>query len=340
MTAFLRALFAQAAPRKATKGREVPSADSLAAAEDHRVMRDALRRGPRFPVSVEQSADFQRLSERRRRQPGLMGAERTRYLAEGALEAEQEAQARTGLPLVTERALAGVSVQGVEGPAGIREGAGRARYSERPRSWDEISEDAARAAGVPASYIRHLMGHESGDDPSASAPTSSADGLGQFIDRSWRERMSRSGARYGLGEGDMANLSDEEIMALRRNPAWAAVMIGEEARDLEDGLRRRLGRTVTEGEVYLAHFLGEGGASRLLRAPRAGLARDHADQGQVNANLPIFYTREARFDLVPDANGKRKFRYLGGGRLRTVQEVIEAQTGGFSRAEFRSEPRD
>jgi hypothetical protein len=58
-------------------------------------------------------------------------------------------------------------------------------------------------------------------------------------------------------------------------------------------LSERLGRSPSEGELYIAHFLGAGGAARLISAagdtPNAGAAKYFPNAAA--ANTPIFYDR-------------------------------------------------
>jgi hypothetical protein len=60
-----------------------------------------------------------------------------------------------------------------------------------------------------------------------------------------------------------------------------------------DKLTGRLGRDPTEGELYVAHFLGPQGASRLISLAEAkpGLRADEAFFGPARANPSIFYDR-------------------------------------------------
>jgi len=83
------------------------------------------------------------------------------------------------------------------------------------------------------------------------------------------------------------------VLALKRDPAAAALMAGAHAVDNKAGLEARLGGAVGPTELYLAHFLGLGGATRFLRAmgrdpatPAAGVSPDAA-----HANRSVFFTQ-------------------------------------------------
>ncbi len=131
---------------------------------------------------------------------------------------------------------------------------------------------AAQATGTDFDYLLAQARLESGLDPAAKARDSSAAGLYQFIDATWRETLTKHGDEHGLGWAAQA-LDDParraEIMALRFDPAAAATMAGELAADNRAALTAATGREPGPTELYLAHFLGAEGATRFLRAEQA-----------------------------------------------------------------------
>src|SRR5690606_19390547 len=77
------------------------------------------------------------------------------------------------------------------------------------------------------------------------------------------------------------------------DPETAAVVAGAYARDAERALESQLGRSPSNGELYLAHFPGQGGARRMIDAVRAtpdSSASDLSPQAAA-ANRSIFYDR-------------------------------------------------
>jgi hypothetical protein len=81
------------------------------------------------------------------------------------------------------------------------------------------------------------------------------------------------------------------VMKLRFDPTANALMAGAFTKINADRLGERLGREPTEGELYIAHFLGSTGASRLIgladaqpNQPAAAIFPDAA-----RANPSIFY---------------------------------------------------
>ncbi len=163
---------------------------------------------------------------------------------------------------------------------------------------------ASARSGAPFDYLLKTAIRESGLDPSARARTSSATGLFQFIEQTWLELVKEEGPRLGLGaEAAMIEktgrgtfrVTDPEarrhILSLREDPAISSVMAGEFARRNTDYLTAELGRLPTQGELYIAHFLGADGASRLIRhaARSPDAAAAELFPAQAAANRSIFY---------------------------------------------------
>lgn len=221
--------------------------------------------------------------------------------------------------------------------------------------------EASRAVGSPAEYLNRLIAHESNGDPNAAPATSSALGHAQFTDNTWLSMMHRYAGRYGPhGEEVAAAIRPERngfkvdgdrrrILDLRRDPRWSALMAAHFAEENVSALRARLNRPIREGEVYLAHFLGDRDAANLLSAASRGTqGRGHGQQpatafvarGAVDANPTIFYEGGNYETRVHARTGKPYRHYVGGGRARSVREVIELQTRRFRNVEYRSSVRD
>jgi len=165
---------------------------------------------------------------------------------------------------------------------------------------------AAQATGTSFQYLLATAQVESGLNPQAGASTSSARGLFQFIEQTWLATMKQSGAALGYGQYADAitkNASGKyevqdptvrsAILKLRNDPTANAVMAGAFTKENAALLSQKLGRSPSEGELYIAHFLGVGGAAHLISAaadnPNAAAASYFPNAA--HANSSIFYDR-------------------------------------------------
>ncbi|QZH76269.1 MAG: transglycosylase SLT domain-containing protein [Erythrobacter sp.] len=182
------------------------------------------------------------------------------------------------------------------------EGAGAA---SQPSPTQAAIAQAAERTGVDFSYLLAQARIESGLNPSAQARTSSASGLFQFIDQTWLSTLDRHGEALGYGEaasaidssGGRARVTDPamraSIMALRFDPQAASMMAGALANDNRAALLPVLGREPDASELYLAHFLGAGGAREFLGALSSAPEQSAASilPAAARANRAIFYER-------------------------------------------------
>lgn len=158
---------------------------------------------------------------------------------------------------------------------------------------------AAQATGVDFSYLLAQARLESSLNPAARASTSSAAGLYQFTGGTWLQTLKKHGAAHGLDWADAAidrgrvadPLLRQQVLALRNDPDLSARMAAELARDNRDALVPVLGREPDAAELYLAHFLGAGGAGQFLSALAADPAQSAAAilPEAAAANRAIFY---------------------------------------------------
>lgn len=162
---------------------------------------------------------------------------------------------------------------------------------------------ASSRTGVDFSYLVQQANVESSFDPKAKADSSSATGLYQFIDSTWMQMVNRYGEDYGL---DTDKMSRKEILSLRNDPKASSFMAAAFASENEKQLKENWGGKVGSTELYLAHFLGAGGASSFLKARDDNPLQAAADQfpGAARANRTVFYDQET-------------------GRPRTMEEVYQ-----------------
>jgi hypothetical protein len=183
---------------------------------------------------------------------------------------------------------------------------------------------AAQASGASFEYMLATAQIESGFNPHAAASTSSAGGLYQFIDQTWLGMLKDAGP--GLGYGRYADaitktpsghyeVADpamrQEIMALRKDPTANAAMAGAFTQQNAGKLASQLGRNPSDGELYIAHFLGPSGAAKLINAtassPQASAAASFPDAAA--ANPSIFYDKQGAARSVSDVYGLLVHRY-------------------------------
>jgi hypothetical protein len=168
---------------------------------------------------------------------------------------------------------------------------------------------ASQSTGISFQYLLTTAKIESNFNPAAKASTSSAKGLYQFIDQTWLSTVKQSGAAHGLGQYADAIVqmpdghyevpdpgSRAAIMRLRDDPTVSAMMAGAFARSNAAQLAGALGRPATEGELYMAHFLGADGAAKLIgaaaRAPQSNAAAMFPQAAA--ANRGIFFDNAGR----------------------------------------------
>ncbi len=175
---------------------------------------------------------------------------------------------------------------------------------------------ASQRTGVDFDYLLNQARIESHFDPSARAKTSSATGLFQFTKQTWLGTLKQHGAQHGLGWAADAitrnskgvySVADDQlrgaILDMREDPEAASVMAAEFASDNGEHLATQLGRPPEPVDLYLAHFLGAGGAVQFLSA---------YDANPDTAAAPL---------LPAAAAANKSIFYDGNGNPRSVGEI-------------------
>lgn len=168
---------------------------------------------------------------------------------------------------------------------------------------------AADATGVSFDYLVKTAKRESNLNPDAKAGTSSATGLFQFIEQTWLGLVKRQGPEMGLQDQAAAIQRDgagryvvpeaearRQILALRKDPSLSARLAGMFTRENRASLKEAIGREPTGGELYIAHFLGAGGARELITMAQGNPDRVAASAfpDAASANRPIFFDSNGR----------------------------------------------
>ena len=168
---------------------------------------------------------------------------------------------------------------------------------------------AASTTGASFEYLLATAKMESNFNPKAAATTSSARGLFQFIDQTWLGTVKEAGAHLGYGKYADAitknpsgsySVSDPDaraaIMKLRDDPDAASSMAAVLTQSNSFKLTGKIGRRPTDAELYMAHFMGVGGAGKLIQNaednPNASAARMFPNAAA--ANQSIFYDRSGQ----------------------------------------------
>lgn len=157
--------------------------------------------------------------------------------------------------------------------------------SQEPLSYTKIQ---SSPQGTSDADMAKIAKAESGNNPNAKNPNSSASGLMQFTNRTWADMVAKYGKETGIKLGDKSNPQAQQVMARKY------------ANQNIQYLDSTLGRMPTLGEVYMAHFLGPHGAAKLIQA-------------DPNKEAIMLYPRP-----VYDAN---RSIFFSGSRPRTVEEV-------------------
>jgi len=150
--------------------------------------------------------------------------------------------------------------------------------------------DAAQYAPIEASQLAAIAEIESGfRSRVTNRYGSSAAGLFQVTKGTWRATVKRHGYKHGI-----------TTKTSRFNPRANALMTAELLNDNARYIRKVLHRKPTGGEMFLAHLLGAGGASKLFKAKGSA---------------------KAAYLLPTAARGNKTFFYTSAGKPRTVQQL-------------------
>lgn len=174
------------------------------------------------------------------------------------------------------------------------------------------------ASGPSGSYLATLRGKESGGSATARNPNSSATGIDQFTAGTW-EGLRKKYPELSLtpdGRTDVA----QSTRAMDRF-----------TRDNADVLTRA-GVPITNGNLYVAHFLGAGGATRFIKGainnPEAP-ATAFVDPSSAAANRTIFYNRDGSPKTAGQVYAERTSRFGGSAPEQPARVQVASADPGF-----------
>lgn len=154
-------------------------------------------------------------------------------------------------------------------------------------------------------YLVKVMGAESGGKADARSSTSSAHGLFQITDSTWATQV-----RKHPGELTMSGRNDP-----RQQMIAGIYLTNDNAAALQ-----RAGHEVNDGNLYLAHFLGAGGANKILSAdPSAKLADIMPGIIGPNKGIRLEYT---------DRNGQQRQKSFADFTVGDVRAWTTKKMGG------------
>jgi len=206
-------------------------------------------------------------------------------------------------------------------------------------------DEAATSYGISTSYLAGMVGREYGNQlkpgPNGEidynvknlAGASSAQGVGQIVNGTMLA-LGRNPTNVAVVKSvtgiDMSTMSDAELLALRGNPKVSILLSAAYAAENAAIIRNVTGREPTDGELYMAHFLGGGGVTTLLK----GMAQDPNQSaaalmpGAASANPTEFYRPDGGALTLQQLYNKLGGRFSGNttyvayGDVQTREDIL------------------
>jgi len=233
-------------------------------------------------------------------------------------------------------------------------------------SRSQVAGAIRNAAGVTGTSFQYLLATaqmESNLDPKATASTSSAKGLFQFIEQTWLGTVKEAGSQFGYGRYADAitkspsgtySVSDPQakaaILKLRDDPVASSAMAGVLTQSNSFKLTGEIGRRPNDAELYMAHFMGVAGASKLINnaANNPGVSGVALFPNAAAANRSIFYDKSGSARSVSQVYSVLSSRYataanssatvgaMAAAGVTTAQAVAPATSAPASSATFLS----
>ena len=174
-------------------------------------------------------------------------------------------------------------------PALASTSTGQYASKQELRAFDKLQQhifEAERKTGTDAELLTALLSIESTMGIDTRNKHSKVRGVMQYTDRQWRYDVKRFHKQLGLSANASVN-----------NPRAAILVTAAALADNKAYLERRTNRTITSGDLYMAHFVGLYGAEKILK-------------GKSSASV-------SRYVTLHKGNGKR---YHVKGKVATVAQ--------------------
>lgn len=182
--------------------------------------------------------------------------------------------------------------QGVQSSGGF---SAEASLGDGTGKYDKIKADIAKysaEAGADPNEMMMMAAMESSLQGSASAGTSSAKGLMQFVGDTWKEQVGKHGAKYNIDPNDIKNDRSQTILAAKYLDSYRGKL-----------QKAAGGRKLEFVDKYMGHMFGPGGGAAMLQADQNASA------------LSVIKP------LIPKAGKSNREVFYDGTRERTVGEV-------------------
>ena len=173
-------------------------------------------------------------------------------------------------------------------------------------SHSELFAEVSVKTGVEASELATIAAIESSFRPWVKAKASSATGLFQFTDRTWRVTLKSYGEKYGL-----------DATADRKDPMANALMGAEYIKENRRVLKKKMGRYPSLADVYMAHLIAPRRVAALEDInPKASMAYLYPNLAKHNRNL--FYKKNGTSRSVSEFK-----KFIGGKVWRAYNKYVE-----------------
>jgi hypothetical protein len=183
---------------------------------------------------------------------------------------------------------------------------------------------AAQATGTSFDYLLATARVESDLNPNLTMRSSTATGLFQFIEQTWLGTLKQAGPAFGYGHyADAISQTASgryvvadpalrnEIMQLRKDPSANALMGGVFTQTNAAVLASRLGRTPSEGELYVGHFFGPYAGAKAIALAASNPTANAAEifPAAARANRSIFYDKQGNARSIAGVTAELIRRY-------------------------------
>jgi transglycosylase-like protein with SLT domain len=183
---------------------------------------------------------------------------------------------------------------------------------------------AAQATGTSFDYLLATARVESDLNPNLTMRSSTATGLFQFIEQTWLGTLKQAGPAFGYSHyADAISQTASgryvvadpalrnEIMQLRKDPSANALMGGVFTQTNAAVLASRLGRTPSEGELYVGHFFGPYAGAKAIALAASNPTANAAEifPAAAGANRSIFYDKQGNARSIAGATAELIRRY-------------------------------